>query len=159
MKKSLILFLCLIAVLSFTSCSSEGSGGETSGGKGFLCPYEAYNLEKGDLEISGALYDNPPKAIEIKPFLLLAFTREGIPLEMEKITLEKGEACTINIDETVLISKSSTGQQTGYMNDEIEILFDPPKKEGLMFTIHNKGGYKIVNEHVGYTAQGEGGKL
>lgn len=156
MKRFYTVFFCvllLMGMLAFaTACSDDGAGGGSGASGEFMDPYEAYGLQRGEGGLGKALYDNPPKAIRFQVLLLHAFRPEGITLDIDEISLEKGESTTISFEETILLSQDNVSSSTGYIKADIDILFDPPKKdEGLMFTVFNKGEHQTAYDHVGYS--------
>jgi hypothetical protein len=94
------------------------------------------------------MYKKPPKAIAFQPFLLKAVKPEGVPLEIAKISLAKGDKKTITIDEAIEYSQNNNRKSTGYVTAKVEISFNPAK-DGTIFQVYNEVSSKMVHQRAG----------
>lgn len=141
MKRFSVLLMVLVFVFILMGCKNDSAEGD------FQNPYDAYGLKEREDSLEEALSKKPPKAIVFKPVALTAFTSEGEPLEMDEITLARGEKDTINLDIVKVISEDHIRKTTGYLTAQVEITYNPTK-DGALFQVYNEVASKTVYKHV-----------
>jgi hypothetical protein len=153
MKRFLVILLAVLLVFAIGGCKDDDN---SAVGGDFRDPYEAYGLQKDGGGLAEAMFKKPPKAIAFKPFLLKAFKPEGIQLDMEEISLAKGDKETIAFDEAIVYSEENNRKSTGYINAKVDITFKPVKEESL-FQVYNEVSSKMIHQRKGYpdNVQGE----
>lgn len=138
-----ILLIVFLLFFGLVGCKSNTS----SGGGEFKDPYEAYGLQKGEDGLSNALHDNPPKAIVFKPLYLYTFGVAEV-LDIEEISLAKGEKDSISVDFEKVLSEDNIRKQIGYLTAQVGVTFNTTK-DGYLFQVYNEIDAKKVYKHVG----------
>lgn len=150
-KRVLFVSLLLGFIVLLAGCSGKGKGQQDV--------YEAYGIPVGSEELQNKLYDEPPNAVCLIPIYVHWEGENKIPIEVDEITLKKGEKTSfeIHIDKINIVDKSGSSTKnitTQFsMDSSVTLTFRPPQDERVLFELSHKttsNTHTISTKYDGY---------
>ncbi|KJS47019.1 hypothetical protein [Desulfosporosinus sp. BICA1-9] len=135
-KRVLFTLLLLVFIVLLAGCSDKGKGQQDV--------YVAYGIPAGSEELKKKIYDDPPKAICLVPIYVHWEGENKMPIEVEEITLKKGEETSfeIHLDKTDSVDKSGSSTKNiatrFIMDSNVTLTFRPPQDERVLFELSHK---------------------
>ena len=135
-KRILFTLLLLVFIVLLAGCSDKGKGQQDV--------YVAYGIPAGSEELQNKLYDEPPKAICLIPIYVHWEGENKIPIEVDEITLKKGEESSfeIHLDKIDIVDKSGSSTKNittlFTLDSNVTLTFRPPQDERVLFELTHK---------------------